>query len=86
MLRAKPEKYNTITSSMEQCGDLDTMSLDEAIGSLKIHKDKLQDCEEERERAFLASVWKARVRSVVADDIRERIDTKGSVRRRIVTR
>ena len=56
MLRAKPAKYNTITSSMEQCGDLDTMSLDEAIGSLKIHKDKLQDCEEERERAFLASV------------------------------
>ena len=32
------------------------MSLDEAIGSLKIHKDKLQDCEEERERAFMVSV------------------------------
>ena len=33
------------------------MTLDEAIGSLKIHEDKLRDREEEREdRAFLASV------------------------------
>ena len=33
------------------------MTLDEAIGSLKIHKDKLQDREEEREeRVFFASM------------------------------
>lgn len=33
------------------------MTLVEVIGSLKIHKDKLRDCEGEREeRAFLASV------------------------------
>ena len=33
------------------------MTLDEAIGSLKIHEDKLRDRVEEREdRAFLASV------------------------------
>ena len=50
-------KYDPITSSMEKFGDLDAMTLDEAIGSLKIHEDKLQDREEEREdRAFLASV------------------------------
>ena len=57
LLRATPAKYNPITSSMEQFGDLDTMILDEAIGSLKIYEDKLRDCEEEREdRGFLASV------------------------------
>ena len=57
LLRATPVKYDPITSSMEQFGDLDTMTLDKAISSLKIHDDKLQDREEEREeRAFLASV------------------------------
>ena len=56
LLRATPEKYDPITSSMEQFGDLDAMTLDEAIGSLKIHEDKLQDCQGEKEkRAFLAS-------------------------------
>ena len=50
-------KYDPITSSMEQFGDLDAMTLDEAISSLKIHEDKLRDREGEREeRAFLASV------------------------------
>ena len=57
LLHVTPEKYDLIMSYMEQFGDLDTMTLDEAIGSLKIHEDKLQDREEEREdRAFLASV------------------------------
>ena len=41
LLRATPEKYNPITSSMVQFGNLDTTTLDEAIGSLKIHEDKL---------------------------------------------
>ena len=49
LLCETPAKYDPITSSMEQFGDLDAMNLDKAIGSLKIHKDKLQDCEEERE-------------------------------------
>ena len=57
LLRATPTKYNPIKSSMEQFGDLDIMTLDEAIGSLKIHEDKLRDREEKREdRAFLALV------------------------------
>ena len=57
LLRATPAKYDPITSSTEQFGDLDTMTLDEANVSLKIHEDKLRDHEEEREdRAFLALV------------------------------
>ena len=49
LLCVTPPKYDPITSSMEKFGDLDTMTLDEAIGSLKIHEDKLRDREEERE-------------------------------------
>ena len=57
LLRSTPEKYDPIKSSTEQFGDLDTMTLDEAIGSLKIHEDKLRDHEEEREdQAYLASL------------------------------
>ena len=57
LLHATPAKYDPVTSSMEQFGDLDAMTLDEAIGSLKIHEDKLRDREEEKEdRAFLALV------------------------------
>ena len=39
LLRAAPVKYNAITSSMEQLEDLNSMTLDDAIGSLKIHED-----------------------------------------------
>ena len=41
LLRATPAKYDPITSSMEKFGDLDTINLDEATGSLKIHEHKL---------------------------------------------
>ena len=41
LLRAAPEKFDAITSSIEQFGDMDSMSLEEAIGSLKIYKEKL---------------------------------------------
>ena len=36
LLRAAPEKFDAITSSIEKFGDMDSMSLEEAIGSLKI--------------------------------------------------
>ena len=49
LLRATPPKCDPITSFMDQFGDLDSITLDEAIGSLKIHEDKLRDREEERE-------------------------------------
>ena len=41
LLHATPEKYDPFRSSMEQFEDLDAMTLNEAIGSLKIHEDKL---------------------------------------------
>lgn len=43
LLHATPSKFDHITSSMEQFNDLDTMKLEDAIGSLKIHEDKLKE-------------------------------------------
>ena len=55
LLRAAPEKFDAITSSIEQFGDMDSMSLEEAIGSLKIYKEKLRDREARREEQLLLS-------------------------------
>ena len=41
LLRAAPAKFDAITSSIKQFGDMDSMSLEEAIGSLKIYEEKL---------------------------------------------
>ena len=38
LLRSMPPRYDSLTQSLEQFGDLDTMSLGEAIGSLKVHE------------------------------------------------
>ena len=43
LLRAAPRKFDAITSSIEKFGDIDSMSLEEAIGSLKIYEEKLRD-------------------------------------------
>lgn len=39
LLRAVPPKFLQIVSTIEQFGDLDTMSMEEAIGSLKAHEE-----------------------------------------------
>ena len=48
LLRATHGKFDTITSSIEQFGDMDSMSLEEGIGSLKIYEEKLRDREAQR--------------------------------------
>ena len=55
LLRAAPANFDAITSSIEQFGDMDSMSLEEAIGSLKIYEEKLQDREARREEQLLLS-------------------------------
>lgn len=47
MLRAVPSRFLQIVSTIEQFGNLETMSIDEVIGSLKAH--------EERTRAHVES-------------------------------
>ena len=41
LLQSMPPRYDSLTLSLEQFGDLDSMSLVEAIGSLKIHEMRL---------------------------------------------
>ena len=38
LLRSMPPRYDSLMLSLEQFGDLDSMSLVEAIGSLKVHE------------------------------------------------
>ena len=50
-LRATPSKFDALTLSLEQYGDLDKVSLDEVIGSLTVHELWLKEresCEEEQ--------------------------------------
>lgn len=42
LLRDVPAKFLQITSIMEQFGNLDTMTVEEAIGSLKAHEERVK--------------------------------------------
>lgn len=42
LLREIPAKFLQITSTMEQFGDLKIMTVEETIGSLKAHKERLK--------------------------------------------
>lgn len=42
LLRAVPSNFLQIASTIEQFGDLETMSIEEAIGSLKAHEERLK--------------------------------------------
>ena len=43
LLRSVAGKFESITSSIEQFQDIDNLTLNEVLGSLKIHEDKLKD-------------------------------------------
>ncbi|XP_078436409.1 uncharacterized protein LOC144707168 [Wolffia australiana] len=54
LLRGTPERFDHLISSMEQFGGIDDMSLEEAIGSLMAHEDKLKErCTAHGEKALL---------------------------------
>lgn len=42
LLPATPAKYDPLTTSFEQFGDIDMMPLEEAVGSLKVFEEKLR--------------------------------------------
>ena len=57
LLRSMPPRYDSLTLSLEKFGDLDTMSLVEAIGSLKVHEMRLSERDaREEEHALLSRV------------------------------
>lgn len=41
-LRAMPDKFLLITSTLEQFGNLETMTFDEVVGSLKAHEERVK--------------------------------------------
>ncbi|XP_078443602.1 uncharacterized protein LOC144713017 isoform X2 [Wolffia australiana] len=54
LFRSMPPRYDSLTLTLEQFGDMDTMSLVEAIGSLKIHEMRLAERDaREEEQALL---------------------------------
>ncbi|XP_074373463.1 uncharacterized protein LOC141713787 [Apium graveolens] len=42
LLRAMPTKYLQIVSTMEQFGDIENMTVEEVVGSLKAHEERLR--------------------------------------------
>ena len=55
LLRSMPPRYDSLTLSLEQFGDLDSMSLVEAIGSLKVHEMRLAERDAREEEQALLS-------------------------------
>lgn len=59
LLRAMPSRFFQITSTMEQFGDLKTMTVEEAIGSLKAHEERVRGKNEVQEGKLMltAEEW-----------------------------
>ena len=53
LLRSVARKFDSITSLIEQFQDVDNLTVDEVLGSLKIHEDKLKDRFVKREEKAL---------------------------------
>ncbi|XP_039117525.1 uncharacterized protein LOC120253262 [Dioscorea cayenensis subsp. rotundata] len=62
LLRVVPSKFIQIASTIEQFGNLQTMTVEEVIGSLKAHEERLRGYEDEKEEHILLTKaeWKAR--------------------------
>ncbi|XP_074369714.1 uncharacterized protein LOC141711188 [Apium graveolens] len=62
LLRAVPSRFLQITSTMEKFGDLETMSVEEALGSLKAHEERMVGKTEPKESQLLLTKeeWKKR--------------------------
>ena len=67
-LRAKPSKFDALTLSLEQYGDLDKVSLDEIIGSLTVHEMRLQERESREEEQALLTKALSKVKLSTEDE------------------
>ena len=65
IMRAMPAKFDSLTLSLEQYGELDKVSPDEVIGSLTVHELQLKERESrEEEQVILPKVLsKAKISS-----------------------
>ena len=64
LLRAVPPKFLQIVTSIEQFGDLKTMTMEEMIGHLKVHEERLRSYGEKEENGLLltCSGWVSRTK------------------------
>ena len=73
-LRAVPSKFLHIASAIEQFGDLKTMTVEEVIGRLKAHEERLRDYsnkdEDDGHLLLTRSKWMSRERNRVKSTIR----------------
>ena len=63
-----PLRYDSLTLSLEQFGDLDTMSLVEAIRSLKVHEMRLSEKDAREEEHALLSHAMSKVKKTKQED------------------
>ncbi|XP_074331941.1 uncharacterized protein LOC141668820 [Apium graveolens] len=55
LLRAVPTRFLQITSTLEQFGDLENMSVEEAVGALKAHEERVKGKIETKENQLMLS-------------------------------
>ena len=53
LLRSMPVKYDSLTFSLEQFGNMRGLSVDEVIGSLRVHRQRLQERDSREEEHVL---------------------------------
>nr|GFD48721.1 hypothetical protein [Tanacetum cinerariifolium] len=68
LLRAVPSKFLKIASTIEQFGDLDTMTVEEVIGQLKDHEERVRGKSESGEGKLLLTHQEWLERSKKGDD------------------
>ena len=68
LLRSMPPRYDSLTLSLEQFGDLDSMSLVEAIGPLKVHEMRLSERDLREEDQALLSRAMSKFKKLKQDD------------------
>ena len=68
LLRSMPPRYDSMMLSLEKFGDLDSMSLVEAIGSLKIHEMRLSERDLREEEQALLSRAMSKFKKTKQDD------------------
>ena len=63
-----PPRYDSLTLSLEQFGDLDSVSLVEAIESLKVHEMRLSESDSQEEKQALLSYAMSKFKKTKQED------------------
>ncbi|GJS30316.1 zinc finger, CCHC-type containing protein [Tanacetum coccineum] len=79
LLRAVPSKFLQIASTLEQFGDLDTMTVEEVIGRLKAHEERMKGHGDNDERRLLLThqEWSERNKKKTEGDSKSKSNRGG---------